>query len=141
MNYIMLDGKKIELSDETAASFRNMNRIAVPDGIEFTKPRNYQSKCSLGLIFNGSKQALIYNHTTEQWIVGTEGIRGGCAPLYLTPCSRSDLKAGDWWTCKPSDLSLMDFNLYLGEGGSAYVIRNGVSVDVFGNAEYYKVTE
>jgi hypothetical protein len=70
-------------------------RIRVPDGIEFGQKTHTQT---MSLLFNGGKQGLYLNMRTFQFGVASEGnsIHRRNVDMFLTPCKRSELKAGDW---------------------------------------------
>ena len=72
-------------------------RARVPEGIRFVRHGFGEG---FGLAFNEKKQLLILEPKTKIWsvIVDTEPDKPAdtVTPLYLEPCKRSDLKAGDW---------------------------------------------
>ena len=131
MNYFMIDGKRIEISAETADEMRKAyGRIRVPDGIRFIVSNGL---ASIGLIFNDDTQVVGYEYSTERWIV--EGCHGtwndSAHPLYLTPCSRSELKAGDWAyrtdNAHSNFKELSNYSLITSSSEYAYVEQGGAS--------------
>lgn len=87
--------KARECLERAEARLKACDRIRVPDGIEFQDECNWDF--GRGLRFNDDKQVLCYTAECETWGVGAVGNRSASnTPLYLTLCSRSDLKAGDW---------------------------------------------
>jgi len=91
MDYLYIDGKKIELSDETVANFRKeLNKeILVPDNIKITSGVEFDSK---GITFNDGKQELYYSYDDNIYLVDIPGTLISCK---LTPCKREDLNPGD----------------------------------------------
>ena len=92
-NYVMLEGKKIEISDETAKSFREGlkdDTIYVPDCIEFEKVGGGR----FGLKF-GNDQCLFWGSLNKIWRVGIYFKRNKIK-CKLIPCEREELAVGDW---------------------------------------------
>lgn len=90
-NYIYLDGKKIELSNETVKNFREQlnKEILVPEIIKITIGTGSMSK---GIAFNDGRQELCYNHKDSIYIVACSAPHISCK---LTPCKREELVPGD----------------------------------------------
>ncbi len=93
INYIMLEGKQIPISDETAKSFKEQfaepEKIDCPIQMEFLS--HYEMLC---IPFNGRQQSLYFDRGNKTYIV-MRCDNSTLIPCTLTPCKREDLKAGD----------------------------------------------
>ena len=126
------------LLESAEAKLKSLDRIRVPDGIRFT---HRMFPWGRGLVFNDGQQELGYQVVDEMWGVTLRPAVTDI-PLYLTPCKRSELKAGDWWCAHAHSSDVMSYNLRLADGKSAYVISRGVSVGCLGGSgTIFKVTE
>ena len=132
INYIMLEGKQIPISDETANSFKEQfaepEKIDCPIQMEFLS--HYEMIC---IPFNGRQQSLYFDRGNKTYIV-TRCDNSTLIPCTLTPCEREDLKTGD--TAFRSDLEdpmfveLCQYCKILSNDSYAWVTNNGgVSVD------------
>jgi hypothetical protein len=115
------------LLEQAEAKLKSLDRIRVPEGIEFGQGG---SKFGRGLYFNDSKQMLTFGGDEKNWAVG---VRQKGDPvernLYLEPCKREDLKAGDWWVCEIHSMDIHNFNLWLGDNKYAWV-KSGRDISV-----------
>jgi hypothetical protein len=110
---------------------------------------------SSGLLFNDGTQALAYDRGFGTWIVVSRWrINSTRTPLYLEPCRREDLKAGDWaYVCdsdSPSFSDISHYHLILNRNQYVYVCEDypfhgkkitGVFMASAGWLNWYKVVE
>ena len=95
MNYICVDGKKIELSAETVANFKKENLqkdILVPNSIKINEGTTNYSK---GILFNDEKQELYYSNRSKVYMVQPANNCNSRVSCKLTPCKREYLESGD----------------------------------------------
>lgn len=138
--------KLIQDGKDAEARLKQLDRIRVPEGIVLAKIQMPGATInnSLGLWFNEKTQVLAYHEGAGKWVVraAREDSPYLTTPLYLEPCSRSDLKAGDWHVNSLGSLGeLMSYDLCLSNGQKAYVISNGTSVGNIGSGNYWKVVQ
>ena len=96
MNYIMLEGKKIMLNDETVKKILKQVKketIYVPDNIIFSEIENDDSEFSMGLIFNHI-QEICYNKEDKTYNVFSG--EGEVKKVKLIPYNKDNLQPGDW---------------------------------------------
>lgn len=101
-NYLKIDGKKIELSEETARNLKEQfevkEDILVPDCVKIEDTG--LNGDGLGILFNNNKQSLCwsegYNGIYRVIIAGLSGDKlAASVQCKLIPCKRGDLKPGD----------------------------------------------
>jgi len=105
--YIEMDGKRVELSQESADRLRKelaVEEYDVPENIEFEATDNDM----VGLKFDGDRSLWFYTNWNVSVCYTINKVK-----CKLVPCKREDLKPGDWaFRCDNKEPDFSEKSLY-----------------------------